>query len=189
MDRKPKGGCQLSLILLWLLSSSQIKGHHCFGCPSHCSHQEICFVECQERTWPFCTQRSLFSSSRHYPNHLCPTHQLDHESASYFNYLARGVLPPITDLSVRMPAQYAWPADLNMVHARLVNPLIIFLNTVPTIQQLSITNHLPFCSFHPHTLPHLSVYSGPHTSILNVATYCNLTRLAAVRFGSGSGPF
>ncbi|KAF8337297.1 hypothetical protein F5887DRAFT_832826, partial [Amanita rubescens] len=100
-----------------------------------------------------------------------------HESASYFNNLARGVLPPITDLSVRMPAQYAWPADLNTARTRLVDPLIVFLNTVPTVERLSVANRLPFCSLHPHALPHLSIYSGPHTSILDIATYRNLTHI------------
>ena len=47
-------------------------------------------------------------------------------------------------------------------------PLIVVLNTVPTIQRLAIANRLPFFSLHPHALPH-----GPDTSILDIATYRN----------------
>ena len=81
-----------------------------------------------------------------------------HKFASYLNNLARSVLSPI----IRMPAQYACPADLNTAY---IDPLTVFLNAVPTTQRLAIADRLPFLSLHPHALPHAS-----HTSILDIAT-------------------
>lgn len=100
------------------------------------------------------------------------------ESAAYLNTtLAKDDLPPIAELAVRMPAQYAWPADINSARTRLIDPLIAFLNSVPTINRLFVANRLPFCSLQPDALPHLSTFSGPHTCGLDIATYRNLTHI------------
>lgn len=100
------------------------------------------------------------------------------ESAAFLNTTrAKDALPPIAELAVRMPAQYAWPADITSARTRLIDPLILFLNSVPTVTRLFVANRLPFCSLHPDALPHLSTFSGPHTCGLDIATYRNLTHI------------
>ncbi|KAF8632507.1 hypothetical protein AX15_001840 [Amanita polypyramis BW_CC] len=96
------------------------------------------------------------------------------ESAVFLNSLCKGSIPPVTDLAVRMPAQYAWPNDSTTARTRLIDPLVLFLTTLPTVTRLSVTNRLPSFSLPPHALPHLSTYAGPHTSVQSIAFYRNL---------------
>lgn len=100
------------------------------------------------------------------------------ESAAFLNTTqAKAELPPIAELAVRMPAQYAWPADINSARTRLIDPLILFLNSVHTVTRLFVANRLPFCALNPNALPLLSTFSGPHTCGLDIATYRNLTHI------------
>ncbi|KAK2464680.1 hypothetical protein APHAL10511_003256 [Amanita phalloides] len=89
----------------------------------------------------------------------------------------QGAVPPVSELSVRMPAQYAWPADLTTARTRLLDPLAAFLGRLPSVTRLSVSNRLPFCAITPDALPLLEAYSGPHTSVMDFANYRNLVHV------------
>jgi hypothetical protein len=99
--------------------------------------------------------------------------EMDHPAASLRSALHLAMIPSIHVFHVDWTPESA--VYLNITHAAvqqtpsrssqscLIDPLIMFLNSVPTINHLFVTNHLPFCLLHPDTLPHLSPFSSPHT--------------------------
>ena len=100
------------------------------------------------------------------------------ESAAQLRNLSKAgqLSPALKELAIRMPPQYLWPADLNVARTRLVDPLVAFLGSpaVSGVTCLEMVNRLPVCPVVDGGLPNLRTYSGPHTSVLDIATYRDL---------------
>jgi hypothetical protein len=102
-------------------------------------------------------------------------------------------LPPaLHHLTLRMPTGKVWPSEdannnaniggANFIagaqsntHTNLLNPLQIFLVSVPSLLSLTIVNRLPRMDLPAGVLPNLKSYTGPMATVL------------AVLKGSGSG--
>ncbi|PFH47456.1 hypothetical protein AMATHDRAFT_87710 [Amanita thiersii Skay4041] len=116
-----------------------------------------------------------FGAGNHFSGNHNNNHNHHHNNATRAS--RRLTFPPVDRLVLRMPPTLAWPPDIGTSRRTILDPLNTFLNNVPSVSTLSIINRLPLCTIPPSALPRLETYSGPLSSIINVATGRNLQHL------------